>query len=138
MSDFSDYYENRIIDHMLRGQAFTPPAVIYLALFTASTGLETGSPTGEVSFSGTGYVRKAIALSAASGGNTANSAELLWDAATGNWGNVTHAAIVDHATNTGWGTNVNVLAWKNLNEAKTINTTDVFRVAAGSLTFAVQ
>jgi len=36
MASISDYYENKIIDHMLRGQAFTPPSTIYLALYTVA------------------------------------------------------------------------------------------------------
>lgn len=49
MSAFSDYYENKILDHMIRGQAFTVPTTVYLALFTANTGLEGNSPSAEVS-----------------------------------------------------------------------------------------
>ena len=36
MSAFSDYVENKLIDWMLRGQAFTPPATVYVALFTSA------------------------------------------------------------------------------------------------------
>ena len=55
ISEFSDYYEQKIIDHMLRAVAFTVPATVNVALFTANTGLETNAPTAEVS--GGAYAR---------------------------------------------------------------------------------
>jgi hypothetical protein len=136
MSAFSDYFENKIIDHMLRNQAFTPPTAIYVALFTAVTGLESNSPSAEVS--GGGYVRKVFTLDAASGGASQNAADIIWDAASGNWGDVTHAAIVDHETNTNWGTNVNVLMWAQLTAPKTVNSGDIFKILDGELDVAVQ
>lgn len=136
MADFSDYYEDQIINHMLRGQAFTVPATIYVALFTALTGLEANDPTAEVS--GTGYARKAVTLSAASGGSTSNSAIVdFGTAGAGGWGTVTHFAIVDHETNSTWGTNVNVLMWKALTDSRTINANDEANFAIGALTAAV-
>ena len=63
MSAFSDYYENKILDHMIRGQAFTVPTTVYLALFTANTGLEGNSPSAEVS--GGAYARVAITFGSA-------------------------------------------------------------------------
>jgi hypothetical protein len=49
MSEMSDYLENKVIDHMLRAVAWTAPATVYAALFTADTGLESDSPSAEVS-----------------------------------------------------------------------------------------
>ena len=137
MDAFSNYYENKIIDHMLRGQAFTPPATVYIALFTANTGLEANLPTGEVSTAATGYTRKAVTLSAASGGSSSNSADVVWDVATANWGTVTAAAIVDHETNTDWGTDVNVLMWADLSTSKTVNNEDLFKILATKFTVTV-
>ena len=128
--NISNYYRNMIINHMLRGEAFSPPATVYLALFTSNTGLQTNSPTGEVSASG--YVRKAISLSEATTGNSANSGDIEWDTAVAAWGTVYQAAIVDHETNTNWGTNVNVLMWNDLEESKTVNIGDIFRFSAGN------
>jgi len=132
----SDYLENKVIDHMLRAQAYTPPATLYLALFTASTGLEANNPTAEVS--GGGYARQAITLSAASGGATSISAAIEFPEATANWGTITHCALVDHETNTSWGTNVNVLLADALADSKTVDSGDVLRFKAGEidLTFA--
>lgn len=135
MSAFSDYYENQIIDHMLRGQSFTVPTTVYVALFTANTGLESNSPSAEVS--GGAYARVAVTLDAASGGVSANSSDLTWATATANWGTVTSAAIVDHASNTTWGTDVNVLMWADLSASKTVNTDDIFKILAGELDITV-
>jgi len=135
MSAFSDYFENQIINHMLRNQAFTPPSTVYLALFTAVTGLEANNPSAEVS--GGSYARMAVTLDAASGGATQNSSNVDWTTATGDWGTVTHVAVVDHLTNTTWGTNVNVLMYGALTQAKTVNTGDTFRFLAGDLDITV-
>src|SRR3990170_4114767 len=99
MADLSDYLENTIGDHILRNQAFTPPATIYVALFTASTGLEADlGVTGEVS--GGSYARQAVTLAAFSGGASSNSGDITFPTATADWGGVTHAALVDHFSNT--------------------------------------
>jgi hypothetical protein len=136
MADFSDYYENKIIDHMLRNQAFTQPATVYVALFTTGTsGLESDNPTNEVS--GGGYVRKALTLDAASGGASANTSDIIWSAASASWGTVTHAAIVDHETNVTWGTNVHVLMHSALDTQRTIDTDDIFKILAGELDVTV-
>lgn len=134
MANFSDYMENLIIDHMLRAQAWTPPATIYLALFTAVTGLEANAPTSEVpTAGGTGYVRKVLALNAGTAGVTANTVDLDWGTAGANYGTVTHVAIVDHPTNVDWGVNVNVLMWGQLTTPKTVDAGDIFKILAGAL-----
>jgi len=60
----SNYYENKILDHMVRGTTFTPPTV-RLALHTADPG-EAGSTATEVT--GGSYARKNVTFGAASGG----------------------------------------------------------------------
>jgi len=137
MSEFSTYYENKIINHMLRGIAFTPPATIYVALFTAVTGLENNNPTGEVS--GNAYVRQVCALIDATGdGVSENSVEITFPVATpGAWGLITHVALVDHQTNVTWGTNVNVLMWSLLDLEKQIDANDQFKFAAGAVDVTV-
>ena len=132
MANFSDYYRNQIVNHMLRGQAFTEPTTVYVALFTADTGLQANDPTAEVT--GGDYVRKELTLSEATSpaGDSDNSL-IEWDAATASWGEVTHVAIVDHLTNDNWGTDVNVLMWDALVASKTIETNDIFRLPEGNL-----
>ena len=36
MTALSDYLENKIIDYVLRAQAFTAPATVYVGLLTAA------------------------------------------------------------------------------------------------------
>lgn len=133
---FSDYYENKIIDHMLRNQAFTPPTTLYVALFTSSTGLEANSGvTGEVS--GGNYARQSVTFNAASAGASANTADITFPTANASWGTVTHAAIVDHGSNVTWGTNVNVLMYGALSVSKAVGSGDTFKILAGDLDITV-
>ena len=136
MSEFSDYYENQIINHMLRAQAFTPATQYFVALFTADTGLESNAPTAEIATGA--YARQQVTLDAASGGASANSAVLTFPTATANWGTVSHCAIVDHGTNVTWGTNVNVLMWSPLDVSKLVENGDTFKINTGDLDITVQ
>ena len=131
MAALSSYLKDNIIDHFLRNQAFTPPTTVYLALFTAVTGLADDNPTAEVS--GGDYARLECALDAASGGVTANTSDLTSPIATASWGTITHVALVDHLTNTTWGTNVHVLAYAALDTPREITATDLLKIDAGDL-----
>lgn len=61
-------FANSIIDHMLRNQAYSPPATVYLSLHTADPGA-----TGASEVTGGSYARNAIALDAAAAKATANT-----------------------------------------------------------------
>lgn len=136
MSEFSDYYEDKIIDHMLRGQAFSVPTTVYVALFTAVTGLESNAPSAEVS--GNAYARQAVTLSAGSGGASSNTGDITFPTATpAGWGTVSHVAIVDHLSNVTWGTNVNVLMWSQLDVSKLVDALDTFKINTGDLDVTV-
>lgn len=127
MAGLSDYYENKVIDHMLRGQTFTPPSTIYVGLYTTA-------PTdagGGTEVSGNGYARQSITLTAASGGSTSNSSDITFPQATGNWGTIVAAGLFD-ASSGG-----NLLAWNNLTESKNITDGDVLKIPAGQLTFTI-
>lgn len=127
MAEFSDFLEDKIIDHLLRNQAYTPPSAVYLALFTTATA-DDGSGT-EVS--GGAYVRQAITLAAASGGASSNSAAITFPQATADWGTVTHVAIMD-AESGG-----EMLMHTILDASKTINNGDTFKMNAGDLDVTV-
>jgi hypothetical protein len=135
MSAASDFLEAKLLDHVLTGTAYTQPSTRYLALFTAVTGLETNSPSAEISTSGTAYAREAITFAAAvtSGATTssASSATVTFDAATANWGTVTHVAVMDAATGG------NVLFYGAVTTSKTIETGDTFQVSSGNLTISL-
>lgn len=97
MGSLSDYAENKLLDHLCQ-TAYTPAATIYLAFCTADpTDAATGASMNECANSGS-YARTAIAFSAASSRRVTQSGDVVFPAATGSWGTVTHWAIVD--TNT--------------------------------------
>ena len=129
MAEFSTYLENKIIDHMLRNQSFTPPTTVYVALFTADNGLEEGTITGEVT--GGSYARQAVTLSAASDGESSNSADIEFPTATADWGTITHVALMDTASGG------NVLMHSALDASKTVNNGDTFKINAGDLDITV-
>ena len=139
MSAASDFLETKLLDHALRvtaynASAFTSSATLYLALFTAVTGLEANSPSAEVSTSSTAYARKAVAFSAATGTNTTTSVTsgtVTFDPATASWGTITHIAVMDASTSG------NVLFYGAVTTSKTIDTGDTFQVSAGNLTISL-
>ena len=134
MSQASDYLEDKLLDHVLRNTAFTSPTTVYVGLFTEgdSAGqntdlLEEGTLTNEVS--GNGYARKAATFSAASGGSITTSGNITFDPASGgNWGTITHIAVLDASTAG------NVLFYGTLTTSKTIEDGDTFQITAGNLT----
>lgn len=127
MTDLSDYYEDNIIDHMFRAAAFTPAATIYVGLYTAA-------PTdagGGTEVSGGSYARESFTFTAASGGATANSADITFTTATANWGTITHVGIFDAVT-VG-----NLLAWGALTASKAVNNGDTFKINTGDLDLSI-
>lgn len=133
MAEFSDYMEDAIIN-VMRNVAFTQVSA-YVALFTAVTNLEIDAPTAEVS--GGAYGRKAAGLSAPSGGESSNAADITFNTATANWGTVSHVALVTNVDATNWGTDVHVLMFSPLDANKIVNTGDTFRVNAADLDVAI-
>ena len=127
MAEFTDFMENKIIDHMLRNQSYTPPSTVYLALFTTPT-TDAGGGT-EVS--GGSYARQAVTLSAASGGASENSADITFPQATADWGTITHVALMDALTGG------NMLMHTALDASKTVNNGDTFKINAGDLDVTV-
>jgi hypothetical protein len=107
----SDYLANKLIDFLFRGQAYSFPATMYAALFTAAP---TGAGGGAEVPTGSGYARVGIAgtLAAWSGtqgagttvassgtsGRISNNAAVTFGAPTASWGRVTHDGLYDAAT----------------------------------------
>ena len=69
MPSMSDFLESKIIDHLLRGQAYTVPTTIYLALCTSPT----DDAGGGTEVAGGGYSRQPVTLAASGGGGTTTS-----------------------------------------------------------------
>lgn len=117
---------NRLIDLLFRAQAYTWPATLYAALYTAAP----SNAGGGTEVAGSGYARAAIAssmvawagtqaagstsASTGTGGRISNNAELAYPTPTADWGVVGWEALHDAATlgNTLW--------WRSLASPKSI------------------
>lgn len=128
MSAASDYLELKLLDHALGTAAFTAPAAVYVGLHTGSP-LDDNSGANEVS--GGSYARKAATFAAASGGSASTNATVTFDAATANWGTITHIALYDASTAG------NLLFHGAVTTSKTIETGDTFQISSGNLTISL-
>ncbi|PLR72329.1 phage tail fiber protein [Bacillus sp. UMB0728] len=124
MSAISNYLENKLLDHVLKGTAYTPPSTLYVALFTTDP---TDAGTG-TEVSGGGYTRRTATFNTATNGSISTNADITFPVATANWGTVTHTAIFDAATGG------NLLFHGALTASKTINIDDQLKISSGSLT----
>ena len=120
----SNYLENALINVTLRATTYTAPTTVYVGLYTSDP-TDAGSGT-EVT--GGSYVRKAATFAAPSNGVSTTSADITFDQATASWGTIGWIGILDAST-TG-----NLLYHTPLDTSKTIDTGDIFKIAAGSLT----
>lgn len=142
--DMSDYLENKLIDHLFRGTAYTAPSTLYFGLSTSacsdsSFGTEvTGGSYARVAVTpnSTNFANTQASGSGAStgtGGQTSNLTVITFAAPTANWGSITHFFVAD-ASSSG-----NLLVCKSLTVAKTVNNGDAaptFQV--GAFTFTLQ
>jgi hypothetical protein len=130
MSAKSDYLENKILDHVLGNTAYSAPATVYVALYTA----EPNDAGGGTEVSGSGYARKSVTNNTsnwpnASSGSKSNGAAIEFAAASGgDWGEITHFALFD-AASAG-----NMLYHGALTTSKTVSDGDQARFAIGALT----
>ena len=122
MSAFSNYLENKVLDHVFGGVAYSAPATLYLALYTVAPD-DTGGGT-EVS--GTSYARQTIAFTVTDD-TASNTSAVEFPTSGSSWGTVVAVGIFDALTSG------NLLAYGNLTASKTIASGDVFRVPAGDL-----
>lgn len=130
----SNYLENKLLDAVLGGPAFSLPATVYVALSTSAySDASTGSSMAEVSSSGTGYARVAITNNAtnwpaAANGVKQNGATITFPLASGNWGTVVAFYICD-ASSAG-----NVLYGGDLSASRSIATGDTASFGIGTIT----
>lgn len=127
MAAFSNYLENKILDHALGTLTYTKPTTVYVALFTTSP---TDAATG-TEVTGGSYVRKAVTFGSAASGAASNSADVTFDVATASWGTVTHIGIYDAATAG------NMLFHGAFTQSKAIASNDQFKIPAGNLTITL-
>ena len=124
MAGFSDYLEDKVLDHVFGGVAYTAPTK-HVALYTVAP-TDTGGGT-EVT--GGAYARQTSTFTV-SGTNptTATSAAAVeYPTATADYGTVVAVGILD-ASSGG-----NLLAYANLTAPKVVSTGDVFRFDAGDI-----
>lgn len=130
---FSDYLEDKLLNHVFAGTPYTAPTTIYVGLHTtANTDAAAGTE-----LAGGGYARQSIAFTVAGTDPTEadNDAAIEFAVATTNWGTVTHAGVYDALTGG------NLLAHAELTDPsdfttalpKNIEIGDVFRISAGNL-----
>jgi hypothetical protein len=137
VTQFSNYLEAELIDHILRNASYAVPTTIACALVngTAIADTDTNLSGNEVANSN-GYARKAHGPSAGTwddpsgGGATANTTAITFATATGSWGAaVDDVGIMDSSTHNA----VNLLMYGTLTVSKTITTDDIFQFNAGDL-----
>lgn len=139
----TDYLENKVVDHIFRGTAFTAPAVLAVALFTSAC---SDSAAG-TEVSGGSYARASLnpstanwkstngttsGASSGTGGQTSNASTITFPAPTANWGTVTYFGIYDAASGG------NLLICQQLTAAKNVSNGDAapsFAIDALTVTF---
>lgn len=131
MASFSDYLENKVLDHALGKASFTMPTTVALALCTVvPTDASTGATITEATY--TGYARKVIAaadLNSAASGQTTNANAITFNACTAGSSTIIGWAILDNST-TGAG---NVLCWGTCTSTVISTTQTPATVAIGGL-----
>jgi|TARA_B100001094_G_scaffold330061_1_gene394345 hypothetical protein len=122
---FSDYLEDKVLEHVFGGNAFTAPSTLHVALFTVAPS-DTGGGT-EVS--GGAYARQTATFNVSGTNPTeaSNVASVEYPTATASYGTVLAVGVFD-ASSGG-----NLLAYSTLTTNKAIDTGDVFRINAGDL-----
>ena len=125
MSGFSDYLEDKVLEHVFGGNAFTAPSTLHVALYTVAPS-DTGGGT-EVS--GGAYARQTgtFTVSGTNPTTASNTAAIEYPTATADYGTVVAVGVLD-ASSGG-----NLLAYSTLDSSKVVSSGDVFRFNAGDL-----
>ena len=131
MGSFSDYAENKLLDHIVGKLSFTMPVNAYVALCTVDpTDASTGATIVEVTDANS-YARKQTIASdwnSSAAGSISNSADFSFPTSSGSWGIINSFALLDSATH-GAG---NVLAWGTLTVDKTVVSGDTVKFTGGT------
>lgn len=144
-TSLSDYMENKLVDVLFRGTAFseTVPATYYVALYTAAC---TDAAAG-TEVAGGSYARAAVSRAAASwvgthgsatgvstgtSGTISNALAITFPAATADWGLVTHWGIIDTASGAG-----NLILCTTMTTSRSITNGSTASFGVGALTFQI-
>lgn len=121
------FLANQTIDHNLKGGALTPPATVYVALYTSNP-----TPADSATeVAGGSYARQPVTLTPASGGSTTSSAQVTFPVATVAWGTITHY-VIKNAPSGGQG-----LVFGAFTTAKAIDVGDQLIIDAGDWDLSV-
>lgn len=127
----STFEKNRILGHRYGGGAYTPPATVYVALFTATPTVAGGG----TEVAGGSYARVAVTNDATRftnppvAGVTSNLLAITFAQASALWGTVVAVGIFDAASGG------SLLDFASLTTPRTIQSGDVFSFAVGQLQF---
>lgn len=99
----SNYLDNKILNWILNAAAYTPPATLYIALFTVRPAAD-GTGGTEVTIGGNNYARAVVTANTtnfptATAQTCPNGAAIVFNTPSGGgWGTITSFAIMDAAT----------------------------------------
>ena len=130
MGAFSNYLEEKIVEHFLRNNAITPPVTVYVALFESDPGEATAGT--ETSY--TGYARQSATWTALDANGQTKNVGALTFPPNGNASasvTITHLALFDAATLG------NRLFYAQLSAPKTLSPGDVLSFAANAIVFGL-
>jgi hypothetical protein len=130
MGAFSNYMEEKIVEHFLRNNAITPPVTVYMGLFESDPG--EGTSGTETAFSG--YARQSTAWTALDvSGQTKNVAALTFPAN----GNASASVTISHMALFDASTAGNRLFYAALSAPKTLSPGDVLSFASNAIVFGL-
>lgn len=132
MAGFSTHLAQALINHVFRGQTYSAPNSVYLALFVADP-TDNNVTANEVT--GSWYGRQQVSSWTAptgTGVSTSNSNQIVFNAVTGQAVTITHWGLYD-GVSTG-----NLLASGAFTTSKVLNVDDVLAVNAADLTLTFE
>ena len=118
---FSNTYETNVLKWTFTTNSVTRPTSWYIGLFTSAP-----TESGGTEITGNGYTRKSATFTV-TGDTASNSNAVEFDAATGSWGTITHAAVFDASSGGAQ------IAYAALTTAKDIGVGDVLRFPVGDV-----
>ena len=132
MANLSAYFQDRILNHMFRGEVFVPPKNLYVALFVKIT---QNQPEGEeapiLEVVAKGYKRQPLTLSAPTNGVCDNPQELYFDRAEADWGRVVAVGVFDSRAGG------NLLLSADLDLPQTVEEGSPFKIPVGEVTVSL-
>lgn len=124
MSAFpSAYIQDKILESIFKNVAFTPPASLYVALYTTNPNADNSG----TEVTGGSYARKVVTFAASSSGSIPSNAALAFTSLP--TAVITHYGVLDAATAG------NLITYGALPSPISANSGDEVTVASGSITF---